>query len=720
MLQTKVQKLARLFSPRSIAFVGGAIAEMAIQRCLELGFDGEIWPVHPGHESVAGFPCYASVDDLPRPPDAVYIGVNREQTIAVVKSLSAAGAGGCVCYAAGFSEMGQEGVVFQQRLIQAAADMPLIGPNTFGFVNYLEKCALWPYLFGDNRFVPISSDQAAPSADALSGESPQKGVAIISQSGNIAMNLSMNLRSVNLTHVIGTGNQAVVGAADLIDALLLDDRVSAIGMYVEGFDDIDAFSRAALRAVQKGIPIVVLKMGKTEASARQAGSHTSSLTGSDVLHDALFARLGVIRVDSLNRLLETLKVLDLAGPLHGSNILSLSCSGGEAAMIADLVPGFGLEMPPFSERQTEILRSQFGDFGVVSNPFDYNTRIWGKLAELKRCFTTAMDGTHDAAFLIYDHPTVEATEVAEWVMTLDAFIAAYKATGMPAFVVCTMSELLPVAMRDHLIRHGIVPLQGFDDGLYAYAMAARYHRIRSEQLGALSVPRFASPPIDVAAAQRSSTFLDEWDSKCRLREYGLAVPAGAVGSAQELPKMADALGYPVVVKAVGVEFLHKSDLGAVVLNLHNAAEVAAAVVKISISVQAHKLTARRFLVERMVAGSVAELIIGVNRDEQFGPALVIGAGGILVELLADSASLLLPTDRAAVHGALESLTAVKLLQGFRGKPPGDIEAAVDAVMAIAHYAVDHWDQLVELDLNPLMVLPVGQGVVAADALIRLY
>ncbi|MDH4042472.1 MAG: CoA-binding protein, partial [Gammaproteobacteria bacterium] len=361
MSQTRVRKLARLFSPRSIAFVGGAIAEMAIQRCLELGFDGDIWPVHPARERVAGFPCYASVDDLPHPPDAVYIGVNREQTITVVKSLAAAGAGGCVCYAAGFSEMGEEGGVFQQRLIQAAADMPLIGPNTFGFVNYLEKCALWPYLFGANRFAKGSFEAAADAADELPGKPPQKGVAIISQSGNIAMNLSMNLRSVNLTHVIGTGNQAVVGAADLIDALLLDDRVSAIGMYVEGFDDIDAFSRAALRAVQKGIPIVVLKMGKTEASARQAGSHTSSLTGSDVLQDALFARLGVIRVDSLNRLLETLKVLDLAGPLRGRNILSLSCSGGEAAMIADIVPGFGLEMQPFSERQTQILRSQFGD-----------------------------------------------------------------------------------------------------------------------------------------------------------------------------------------------------------------------------------------------------------------------------------------------------------------------------------------------------------------------
>lgn len=707
MSETCSQKLARLFAPRSIAFVGGSIAEMAIERCLEMGYAGEIWPVHPSRESLAGFACYASLEDLPAAPDAAYVGVNRELAIGVVDSLSRAGAGGCVCYAAGFSEMGEEGQALQDQLVAAAVDMPLIGPNTFGFVNYLERCALWPYLFGANNTV------SPHVADASGHDSAQRGVALISQSGNIAMNLSMNTRSVHLTHVIGTGNQAVLGAGDLIEALLLDDRVTAIGMYVEGFEDIEAFSRAAVKALDKAVPIVVMKVGKTEASARQVGSHTSSLTGSDVLHDALFERLGVIRVDSLHRLLETLKVLDLAGPLRGRNVLSLSCSGGEAAIMADLAPVYELEMLPFSPRQKTELEAQLGDFGAVSNPFDYNTLIWGDQLAQEQCFTAAMSGEHDAALLIYDHPTVQSREVDEWTMTLDAFIAAHKTTAMPAFVVSTISELLPTDMRQRLIRNGIVPLQGFDDGLYAFSMAAKYHEFRARSAAAgISLPRFAEGAIPGNAA-----FLSEWDSKQQLRAFGLKVPAGAVGSAADMPALADELGYPVVLKAVGAEFLHKSDMGAVALNLHNAADVAAAAVKISSATACHSIQVKQFLVEQMVSGAVAELIVGIQRDQQFGPALVIGAGGILVELIADSASLLLPTDRQAVRGAVKGLASAALLQGFRGRPAGDMEAVVDAVMAIAAYADANWATLVELDVNPLMVLPAGEGVIAADALI---
>jgi acyl-CoA synthetase (NDP forming) len=706
MPETCSQKLARLFAPRSIAFVGGAIAEMSIERCLEMGYAGEIWPVHPSRETVAGFPCYASLEELPAAPDAAYVGVNRELTIGVVDSLSRAGAGGCVCYAAGFSEMGEEGHVFQDQLVAAAADMPVIGPNTFGFVNYLERCALWPYLFGANNTV------SPHFADASGHDAAQRGVALISQSGNIAMNLSMNARSVHLTHVIGTGNQAVLGAGDLIEALLLDDRVTAIGMYVEGFDDIEAFSQAAVKALEKAVPIVVMKVGKTEASARQVGSHTSSLTGSDVLHDALFERLGVIRVDSLHRLLETLKVLDLSGPLRGRNVFSLSCSGGEAAIMADLAPVYDLEMQPFSQRQKAALESQFGDFGTVSNPFDYNTRIWGDQSAQEQCFTAAMSGEHDAALLIYDHPTVQSPEVDEWTMTLDAFIAAHKTTGMPAFVVSTVSELLPTEMRQRLIRNGIVPLQGFDDGLYAYSMAAKYHEFRACSAAAISLPRFAE-----GATPGDAAFLSEWDSKQQLQAFGLSVPVGAVGCGSDMPGLADALGYPVVLKAVGAQFLHKSEMGAVALNLHNAADVAAAVTKISAAVARHNKRVEQFLVEQMVGGAVAELIVGIKRDEQFGPALVIGAGGILVELIADSASLLLPTDRDTVLTAVNGLTSATLLQGFRGKPAGDMDALVDAIMVIAAYAEANWATLLELDVNPLMVLPAGAGVIAADALI---
>ena len=686
--------LSRLLAPQSIAFVGGRVAEMSIERCLGLGYRGTILPVHPNRETIAGFPCYPSVDALPQVPDAAHIGVRRDLTVEVVERLAALGAGGCVCYAAGFAEVGDEGRGFQDRLVEAAGDMPLVGPNCFGFINYLDDCALWPYLFG--------------------GGHVEQGVALISQSGNIGMNLTMNDRSVRFTHVIGTGNQAVLGPGDYLDALLNDDRVRAIGMYLEGLDDIEGFSRAAIRALEKGVPIVVMKVGRTDAGAAQVSTHTSSLSGSDSLYDALFDRLGVIRVDSLNRLLETLKVFDLSGALPGRKLVTLSCSGGEAAILADLTQDHGLETPPFSEEQTRNLYEQFPSYVTVSNPFDYNTSIWGDRAAMERCFTTSMSGDHDAALLIYDHPSVEGDGVEEWIEALDVFVAAHRTTGMRAFAVCTITELLPEKLRDRLIASDVTPLQGLEDALFALAAAAIYSEKRTRGAdGALNVTRASTQ------ARPEAVFCDESESKRHLAACGLTVPLGDVGTTGDLPELANRIGYPVVVKALGAEFVHKTEMGAVALNLQNADEVAASAKRIATRAAERGHSVERFLVERMARGGVAELIVGIQWDPQFGHALLIGSGGILAELIADTASLLLPTARPFVQEALMSLEVGRLLKGFRGAPAGDIPAAVDAILAVADFATENAATLCGLDVNPLIVLPEGEGVVAADALVRM-
>ena len=686
-------RMRRLMAPRSIAFVGGRVAEMSMRRCQELGFTGDMWPVHPTRNEMGGVRCYRTVDDLPGIPDAAYVGVNRNLTIEVVAALATAGVGGCVCYAAGFAEVGDDGARLQAALQKAAGSMPVVGPNTFGFVNRLERFALWPYLFGGVRV--------------------DKGPALVSQSGNIGMNLTMNQRSVNFTYVIGAGNQAVLGPGHYIDALLDDDRVTAIGMYIEGFDDIDHFSRAAARAFDKRVPIVVVKAGITEASARQTSSHTSALTGSDDLYNALFDRLGVIRVDSLNRLLETLKVLDLAGDIQGRNILTLSCSGGEAALVADRAPNYDLALPSLSESQKQDLESQFPAYVTVSNPFDYNTSIWADRAGLERCFTTSMRGDHNAAFLIYDHPTVDSkAEVDEWVVALDAFIAAKNTTGMQSFVLCTLSELLPNKLRDYIIEQGVCPLQGMEDGLYAFAAAARWYEKQARAGNAICLPRPSG-----AARCGDATALDEYQSKQRLAEFGLTIPVGQTGAAGDVPAIAARIGFPVAIKAVGPEFLHKSDQGAVVLGVPSEEEAAAAVN--AITAAASGAPPERFLVEQMVTGAVAELIVGLSRDPQFGLALVIGSGGVLVELLADSRSLLFPVKREQVVEAINTLFVARLIHGFRGQPRGDIDAAEDAVMSVVAFAEKNWELLDGLDVNPLLVLPDGQGAIAADALVLL-
>jgi acetyl-CoA synthetase len=686
--------LKRLLSPQSIAFVGGRAAEMAIECSLGLGYRGAILPVHPNRASIAGYPCYPSLDALPQLPDAVFIGVRRDLAVEVVERLAALGAGGCVCYAAGFAEVGDEGREFQDRLIEAAGDMPLVGPNCFGFVNYLDDCALWPYPVG--------------------GGHVEQGVALIAQSGNIGLNLTMNDRSVRFTHVIGTGNQAVLGPGDFLDALLNDDRVRGVAMYLEGLDDVAGFSRAAIRALEKGIPIVAMKVGRSEAGAAQVSTHTSSLTGSDVLYDALFDRLGVIRVDSLNRMLETLKVFDLSGPLPGRKIVSLSCSGGEAAILADLSQDHGLETPPFSLEQTRDFDEQFANYVTVSNPLDYNTSIWGDRAAMERCFTTSMSGEHDAAVLIYDHPRVDGSSVDESIAALDAFVAAHRTTGMPAFVVCTITELLPEKIRDRLIAGDVAPLQGLEDALFALSAAATYGEKRLK--GAADVPNATRASTQ---ARPDAVFCDEAESKRRLAACGLTVPRGNVGAAGDLPELANRIGYPVVVKALGAEFAHKTEMGAVALNLQNAGEVAASAKRISAGAADRGYSVERFLVERMATGVVAELIVGIQWDPQFGHALLIGSGGILAELVADTASLLLPTTPQSVQEALMSLRVGRLLKGFRGAPAGDIPAAVDAILAVAKFARENEATLCGLDVNPLIVLPPGEGVVAADALVRM-
>lgn len=666
---------------------------MAIGRCREAGFTGEMIAVHPTRATLAGVRCVPSVADLPFVPDAAYVGVNRGATIEVVRALAAMGAGGCVCYAAGFSEVGGDGIDLQRQLVEAAAQMPLVGPNCFGLVNYLDGCALWPYLFGGSRTT--------------------RGVALISQSGNVAMNLTMNQRSVRFTHVICGGNQAVLGPHDYLAALLDDDRVRVVAMVLEGLTDVGAFARETRRALEQGVPIVVVKVGRTAAGAERASSHTSSLTGSDILYDAFFERLGIIRVDTLNALLETAKFLDIQGALPGNRIITLSCSGGEAGILADLTATHGLETPPFSEEQTRALYDLFPGYVTVSNPFDYNTSIWGDKPGMRRCFALSMGGAHDVAMLVYDHPTVVAPEVDEWLDAIDAFIGAHEDTGMAAVVACTVSELLPGELRERLIAHGIAPLQGLDEALVAVAAAARYGRQRAAR-GGVPLPRTES---GMAAGGK---LIDEWQGKRLLQKHGLSVPQGCLcASGDEAARAATGLGFPVVLKACGPGFEHKSELGAVRLGLRDETAVRDAAGLIRVAAAQHGLMAGSFLVERMVPAPVAEVIVGVHRDALFGLTLVLGSGGVLVELVADAVSLLLPVDRPMVSAALRRLKVARLMDGFRGRPAGDFEATVDAIIAIARFAETHWDTLVELDVNPLIVGPAGQGAHAVDALIRL-
>ena len=683
---TATDPLRRLLSPRHVAVFGGRAAAEVVRQCQHLGFAGEIWPVHPRHEFMEGLRCYPDVAALPAAPDASFIAVPRQGTIELVAELSAHGAGGVICYASGFAEVGGEGVAMQQQLVAAAGDMALLGPNCYGMLNYLDGVALWPDQHGGQRLA--------------------RGVAIVTQSGNIGLNLTMQTRGLPLACLITVGNKAGASIEAIVEALLLDPRISAIGMHIEGLDDVAAFSRVALQALRQRVPLVALKAGSSDLGAQITMSHTSSLAGPDALYQALFQRLGVARVHDPAGLLETLKFLHVHGALPGRRIVSASCSGGEASLVADLAQARGLEMPALPAPAHQRLHAVLGNKVNVANPLDDHTYIWGDLAAQTECFAGLLDCRFDAHLLVLDFPRQDRCAADAWQTTVDAFVAAQAGHGARGLVVSSLPEGLPEPVARQLLAQGIAPMQGLADCLDAISHAADIGA--AQHRAATITPLQAPVPLTLAGAR----LLDEASAKQALARFGVPVPVGQVlGRAQVLPYAA-ALGYPVVLKALAPGLAHKTEAGAVRLNLQNDAELDAAL-------DAMAPLSEQFLVEQMVRGALAELLVGVQRDPQFGLTLTLGAGGVFVELLRDSVTLLLPVTRVDLLQALQTLQMWPMVTGYRGRAHGDVEALLDAVQATVAYATAHADRLLELDVNPLLVLPVGRGVLAVDALIRL-
>jgi acyl-CoA synthetase (NDP forming) len=688
--------LKRLLAPRHVAFVGGRSMARALKRCADGGYAGQMWLVNPQHDELEGVPCVRQVSDLPCGPDAVFIATNRELTLACVRELAAKGAGGAICYASGFAETGAEGQALQQQLLEAAGDMALLGPNCYGLLDYLHSCALWPVAHG--------------------GKAVERGVAVLTQSGNFAYNLSMSDRSLPVAYMASVGNQAQLGVAELMDVLLDEPRVTAIGLHLEGLKNVPAFARAAHKALEQGIPVIVLKTGVSQIGAELALSHTSSLSGSDALYDALFARLGVIRVSGPVSFVETLKAAACGRLPSGNSLIALACSGGDAGLIADYAERNELRLPKLDAEQTAELAQVLPSYANLVNPLDFTTAIWGDGEALNRMLDSALRTEADAAMLVLDYPAQFTGERKECDLLLELYCQALVRHGKTGFVTSAFPELLPAHARERLHAQGVAALQGVEDGLAAWGRIAGYQANRQ---ALLALGESALVPLCPQPLAGTGRLLNEWDSKQALRAFGLPVPNGVRSTVAQALEDAQRLGYPLVLKALSAELPHKTEAGAVALNLKDAAALTAALGNMATSIGAYApgVTFDQVLLEPMASAPLAELIVGIKRENDFCLALVIGAGGVLVELLKDSRSLLLPTTEGAIRNALLSLRSTALLQGFRGRAPADLEALVAAIRAVADYACENAGQLLELDVNPLLV--GAQGTTAVDALIRI-
>ncbi|WP_448090210.1 acetate--CoA ligase family protein [Pseudomonas azerbaijanoccidentalis] len=696
MSQTIRDNLKRMLAPQHVAFVGGRSMARALKRCAEGGYQGQMWLVNPQHDSLEGVPCVRSIADLPCGPDAVFIATNRDLTLTCVAELAAIDAGGAICYASGFAETGAEGQALQQQLLEAAGTMALLGPNCYGLLDYLHSSALWPVAHG--------------------GKAVEKGVAVLTQSGNFAYNLSMSDRSLPVAYMASVGNQAQLGVAELMDVLLDEPRVTAIGLHLEGLKNVPGFARAAHKALEKGIPIIALKTGVSQIGAELALSHTSSLSGSDALYDALFDRLGVIRVSGPVSFVETLKAAACGNLPAGNSLIALACSGGDAGLIADYSECNELSLPKLDQGQVGELAQVLPSYANLVNPLDFTTAIWGDGEALNRMLDSALRTEADAAMLVLDYPAEFTGERKECDLLLELYCAALKRHGKSGFVTSAFPELLPAHARERLHAQGVAALQGVEDGLAAWGRIAGYQRNRQ---ALLDLGESALVPLCPQALTAEGELLNEWDSKQALKAFGLPIPNGVLSTPDKALQDAESLGYPLVVKAVSAQLPHKTEAGAVALNLKDGAALSAALEKMSASIAAYApgVPFDQLLLEPMAKAPLAELIVGIKRENDFGLALVIGAGGILVELLKDSRSLLLPTTDGAIRNAVLSLRSAPLLQGFRGREAADLEALVAAIRAVADYACENAAQLLELDVNPLLV--GADGTTAVDALIRL-
>ena len=696
MSQTIRDNLKRMLAPRHLAFIGGRSMARALKRCADGGYLGEMWLVNPQHDSLEGVPCVRRIAELPCGPDAVFIATNRELTLTCVAELAAKGAGGAICYASGFAETGVEGQALQQQLLKAAGHMALLGPNCYGLLDYLHSSALWPVAHG--------------------GKPVEKGVAVLTQSGNFAYNLSMSDRSLPVAYMASVGNQAQLGIAELMDVLLDEPRVTAIGLHLEGLKNVPGFARAAHKALEKGIPIIALKTGVSQIGAELALSHTSSLSGSDALYDSLFARLGVIRVSGPVSFVETLKAAACGKLPAGNSLIALACSGGDAGLIADYAERNELSLPKLDEGQRDELAQVLPSYANLVNPLDFTTAIWGDGEALNHMLDSALRTEADAAMLVLDYPAEFTGERKECDLLLELFCAALIRHGKTGFVTSAFPELLPAHARERLHAQGVAALQGVEDGLAAWGRIAGYQRNR---LALLALGESVLVPHCPQALEGEGRLLNEWDSKKALRAFGLQTPNGVLSSPDKALSDANALGYPLVLKAVSSQLPHKTEAGAVALNLKDGAALNAALEKMRASLvdYAPHVPFDQVLLEPMAKPPLAELIVGIKRENDFGLALVIGAGGILVELLKDSRSLLLPTTDGAIRQALLGLRSAALLQGFRGRQVADLDALVAAIRAVADYACENAGQLLELDVNPLLV--GADGTTAVDALIRL-
>lgn len=678
--------LGRLLRPRHIAFVGGSQAEGPIQATLRAGYEGQIWAVNPRKSELAGIPTVPSVDDLPEAPDATLLAMSPERSIEALTALSAMGAGGASAVGGGYAEIGDEGETLQARLIAAAGDMAVVGPNCMGVMNQFEGAAVWAT---DNHMHRVS----APAT------------AIISQSGAFVYGITNIEETVPLGYAISVGNQAVVDAADCIHAVLDDERVRSIGLYLEGVPDGNALGDACLRAADLGVPIVVLKGAQTKFGQEIAISHTASMVVDADLWDAFTDRYGIVGASTPKALLETLKFLAVSGVPRGNRLTAITYSGGLNGLIAARCEEMGVELSqPTAERKQGLLDRM--PIGVpVRNPLDLNLPfssstgidMTDREASTAAIVDLAAEVADELAFFV-DIPREDGSGLGdEWAHGIHATIAAAAELEIPTAVSCILPEGLPNSIQHTLLDAGVTPLLGFAEAMEALGTAVAVGEIHRAFAGRGR----PGDLVGIGSERAPVRIRNEAASKQLLREAGVTTPDSWSGPADEAVSAAAAVGFPVAVKVLSTTITHKAAAGGVKLGLGSKAAVADAVAEMRAALP----DLSEVLVERMIDDPAGEVIVGVTHNASVGLALLVGSGGTSVEHMANYRTLLLPLEDHQLDRALTELSLTD-----------DTAALRQTIKAVESTALSLADTLASMEINPVILTESG-GAIAADALI---
>jgi len=694
--------LDELFRPSSVAVIGasnkpGKVGTYLFRNIIEAGFKGVVYPVNPSSKSVSGVRCYPSIEELPETPDLGVVIVPAATVPDTIDQLGKAGSRGAVIISAGFRELGESGAALEADVVRRAAKyrMSIVGPNCFGIINTAPDVSL---------------------NSTFSATLPPRGnIAFVSQSGALCAGILAYgiTERLGFSRFVSVGNRAGIDENDLLESLGRDDATKVILLYLEGLVDGRKFLETAREVTEKK-PVLIIKGGRTPAGERAAKSHTGSLaqSGRDQLYDSLFAQAGVFRVETLGELFRTAKIFASGLDLEGPRLMILTNSGGPGIVAADAAVRHGLELPPLSKEVHDALAPRLSASASIANPLDMTAdagadhyrEILGKLLE----------GPDMEGALVITTPT--STMTGESVAR--AILAAKETTPKP--IAACLFGVNDLSREVSLLEENGVPTFTFpEEAAQGLGALAKYHAWRTRTktpVRSFVVDHEAARAVIHRAHAAGTAILSDSEARALLVAYGVRFPdVRFVRSLDEAVAAAGKLGYPVVLKVVSPDLSHKTDVGGVALGIHDSSSLRAAwdTMQKSLREKAPSARIEGFDIEVEIQEG-KEVLVGVQRDPYFGPVLAFGLGGIYVEVLRDVTFRLAPIRPLGAVNMVQSVKAFPILQGVRGEPPSDLEGLTEVIERVSQLAMEV-PAVLELDINPLIVLPDRLGVVAADA-----